>query len=149
MRVDRKLLWADHGRIGAKAIYLHLGIAVLFVPLVIADGRHGVKDMYSGKPRWVVRSVQALGLVFFVVFVAFLTMTHAASPEIVNGEYVLNDHGRIVGYISQHRYLVLKGWELRMFACVWIFFYYAIAVHWWFPRQNEWNILMPEKRGNS
>jgi hypothetical protein len=33
---------------------------------------------------------------------------------------------------------------LRLFASGWVVFYYALIMYWWFPRQDEWNVVMPE-----
>jgi hypothetical protein len=132
-------------KLGAKAILLHLGIFALFIPLVIVEQQWSKGgDPFRGKPRWVVRSMQTLFLLFATVFLAFLALSHAASPEIVHGEYVLNSHGKIVGYISERDYLSLKGWELRLFASGWMVFYYALIMYWWFPRQDEWTVVMPD-----
>ena len=133
-------------KLGARAVLLHLGIFVLFFPLAILERRSKDLDPFRGRPRWVVRSTQMLGLLCFVIFFVFLALSHAASPEIINGAYVLNSHGKIVGYISERDYLFLKGWELRLFASGWIFFYYAIMMGWWFPRRKEtpWTVLMPD-----
>jgi hypothetical protein len=49
-----------------------------------------------------------------------------------------------MGYISEKDYLFLKAWELRLFASGWMFFYYAVIVNWWFPRQDEWAVVMPD-----
>lgn len=97
-----------------------------------------------GEPRWIVRSEQALFLLFVVVFITFLILSHAASPEIVKGEYVLNSHGKIVGYLSEKDYLFFKSWELRLFASMWMLVYCKLMTDWWFPRQDEWTVLMPE-----
>ena len=88
--------------------------------------------------------MQILFLLFVVVFFSFLTLSHAASPAIIDGEYVLNSHGKIVGHISERDYLLLKGWEVRLFASGWILFYYALMMYWWFPRQDEWTAVMPD-----
>lgn len=71
-------------------------------------------------------------------------MSHAASPKIINGEYVFNSHGKIVGHISERDYLFPKGWELRLFASGWTVVYYALMMHWWSPRQDEWIVVMPD-----
>jgi hypothetical protein len=63
--------------------------------------------------------MQILFLLFVAVFLTFLTLRHAASPEIINGEYGLNGHGKIIKYIPERDYLFLKGWELRLFASGW------------------------------
>jgi hypothetical protein len=88
--------------------------------------------------------MQVTFLLFVVVFFSFLALSHAALPDIINGEYVLNSHGKIIGHISERDYLFLKGWELRLFASVWILAYFAIMMHWWFPRQDEWTVVTPD-----
>ncbi len=130
--------------LGARAFLLHLGIFVLFVPLIILErsklsGPSWLKaqDPWAGKPTWAVRSIQAVGLLFFVIFFVFFFLSHAASPEIKDGDFVLNSHGDIVGYITEKDYRMLKAWELRLFASGWTCFYYAIAISWWFPRVEE------------
>ena|SRR5579871_3116972 len=130
-------------KLGAKAFVLHIGIFVLAIPLIFIERSRGV-DTYRGKPRWAVRSIQISFFLFVSVFFTFLALSHAAMPDVVNGEYVLNSHGKIVGYISEKEYLLLKGWELRLFASGWMGFYWALAVQWWFPRRDEWTVLMPD-----
>ena len=88
--------------------------------------------------------MQVLFVLFVAVFFTFLAMSRAASPEIVNGDYILDSHGKLVAYISQRDYLSLKGWELRFFASGWIVGYYAMMLYWWFPRQDEWTVVMPD-----
>ena len=131
-------------KLGVKAFLLHLGIFVLAIPLIVVERRSKGMDPFRGKPRWVLRSMQILSLLFVVVFFTFFALSHAASPDIINGEYVLNSHGRIVGYISERDYFFLKGWELRLFASLWIVMYYGLMMNWWFPRKDEWTVVMPD-----
>jgi hypothetical protein len=91
---------------------LHLGVFALGIPLVVIERWSKGVDPFRGKPHWVTRSMQILFLLFVMVFFTFLALSHAASPEIINGEHVLNSHGRIVGHISERDYLFLKAWEL-------------------------------------
>ena len=122
---------------------MFFGIFVIGIPLILVE-RGGNINRSRGEPHWVVRCSQALFVLFVVVFLTFLVLSHAATPEIVNGEYVLNDHGRIAGYISEKVYLSLKGWELRFFASGWILVYYILMKDGWFPRQDEWTVVMPD-----
>jgi hypothetical protein len=131
-------------RLGAKAFLLHLGIFALAIPLIFVERRSRGVNPENGKPRWIVRSIQILGLLCIAFFLVFLALSHAASPEIIDGEYVLNNHGKIIGHITEREYLFLKGWELRLFASGWIFFYYSLMMHWWFPRQEPWTVVMPD-----
>ncbi len=131
-------------KLGAKAFLLHLGIFALAIPLAVVEGWSKGVNPFRGKPRWVVRSMQILFLLFVALFFVFLALSHAASPEIINGEYVLNSHGKIVGFISERDYLFLKGWELRFFASGWMVVYYALMMYWWFPRREPWTVVMPD-----
>jgi hypothetical protein len=133
-------------KLGARAFLLHLGIFALFLPLVFIERRFKGVDPFRGRPHWVVRTIQVFGLLCFVCFFVFLILSHAASPEIIDGAYVLNNHGKIVGYISEKDYLFLKGWELRLFASGWMFFYYTLMMNWWFPGREEkpWTVQMPD-----
>lgn len=124
-------------RLGMKAFAMHLGIFVLLIPLTFVEPNSKGRDLFRGKPRWAVRSIQTLFVFFVAVFIGFLVLSHGASPDIIGGEYVLNSHGRIVGHISERDYLSLKGWELRLFASRWTLAYYTLMMAWWFPRQNE------------
>jgi hypothetical protein len=67
----------------------------------------------------------------------FLRLSHFASPQIHGGDYVLNDHGRIVAVLTKTEYLVLKGWELRSFASGWMLAYFFLTMYWWFPRNAQ------------
>jgi hypothetical protein len=131
-------------KLGGKAFLLHLGIFALAIPLVVVGRWSKGVNPFHGKPGWVLRSFQVLFLLFVAVFFAFLALSHAASPEIINGEYVLNSHGKIVAHISEKDYLFLKGWELRLFASGWTLGYYALMMYWWFPRREEWTVVMPD-----
>ena len=88
--------------------------------------------------------MKILFLLFVVVFFSFLALSHAAMPDIINGQYVLNSHGKIVGEITERQYLFLKGWELRLFASGWILAYFTAMMDWWFPPQDEWTVIMPD-----
>jgi hypothetical protein len=95
------------------------------------------KGFARGMPKWVVRSIKLLALFFAVHLVLFVTQSHASVPEIRNGEYVLNDHGKIVKTLTQSEFYKLKGAELRLFATEWMFFYFVPTAYWWFPRTEQ------------
>jgi hypothetical protein len=131
-------------KLGPKAFLLHVGIFALFIPLVVIEQWTKGVDPFRGKPRWVLRSMQILFLFCVLVLCTFLVLSQAASPEIVNGEYVLRLHGGKIEHISERDYLFLKAWQLRLFASGWIVSYYATMMSWWFPRHDEWTVVMPE-----
>jgi hypothetical protein len=122
---------------------LHGGIFLFFVPMCVIEHSSLTKQTFfwkefnKGKPGWVYFFINFLGLIALVHFVLFLVLSHAASPQIMNGQYVLNGHGQIRKILTESEYLSLKGYELRIFATGWIFFYFALAAYWWFPRWKE------------
>lgn len=128
------------------AIGLHVGVFVLLLPMYaveyskVKQRTFFWKGFARGMPKWVVPGIKLLGLFFVVHFVLFLTQSHASAPEIKDGQYVLNDHGRTVKPLTQSEYYTLKGAELRLFATGWMFFYFVPAAYWWFPRTEEKNL---------
>ena len=82
-------------KLGAKAVLLHLGLFALGIPLAFTERWGKQVNPFLGKPRWAVRTLQILALLSGVVFVTFLALSHAASPEIINGDYVLNSHEKL------------------------------------------------------
>jgi hypothetical protein len=73
-------------KLGTKVFLLHLGIFALFIPVVGVERWSKGVDPFRGRPRWVIRSMQILFRLFVVVFFTFLALSHAACPEIINGE---------------------------------------------------------------
>jgi hypothetical protein len=124
------------------AIVLHAGIFVLQLPMYprkfasLKSGKFSLKALTKELPYWAVSAVRLFGIFFAIHFLMFLIESHAASPQIRNGEYVLVGRGLQI-IITQREYLHLKGAELRLFATGWMFFYSTLAAYWWFPRFNE------------
>jgi hypothetical protein len=125
------------------AFVLHIGVFILLLPMYAVE-YSSIKDrtffwagFAQGVPKWVVRSIKLLGLFFIFHFVWFLVQSHAASPELKNGGFVLNNHGQIVKVLTQSEYLKLKGEELRLFATGWMFFYFVPTMYWWFPQRSR------------
>jgi hypothetical protein len=80
---------------------------------------------------------------FITFFLIFLIQGHAASPEVIDGDYVLNNHGTIVRHLSANEYSQMKASELRLFASGWMAVYYALMMYWWFPSpiaETSWTL---------
>jgi hypothetical protein len=127
---------------GVWFVLLHVGVILLFLPMLAAEypamktNKFFGAEFERGKPRWVISGIKLSFVLFVFVFVLFLVLSRAASPEVQNGQYVLNNHGRIVRVLSEGEYLHLEGWELRMFASGWMCFYISLIAYWWFPRNR-------------
>jgi hypothetical protein len=122
------------------AIVLHIGIFIFWIPMCILeyapikDRNFFWKEFSQGKPKWVLPTIKLIGLFFAIHFVSFLIESHFASPQIKDGQYVLDNHGQILKVITQREYLHLRGAELRLFATGWASFYSVSLAYWWFPR---------------
>lgn len=122
---------------------IHLGVFLVIAPIFVVE-RSAIRqktffwnDFLIGKPYWVFPVIKLLGAIFIIHFVLFLVLSHAASPAIVNGNYVLNDHGHIRKFLTESEYRTLKGHELRIFPTGWMDFYAVAAIYWWFPKSSE------------
>jgi len=122
------------------AMFLHIGVFALVLPMyaveysTIKRSRFLCDAIWRGVPKSGVRAIQIVGVIFVAHFVLFLVQSHAASPEIKDGHYVLNNHGQIVKELTGAQYYWLKGSELRLFATGWMSFYLMLSLYWWFPR---------------
>ena len=68
-------------KLGAKAFLVHFGLFALGIPLAFAERWGKGVNPFLGKPRWVLRSLQILFLLYAAVFVTLLALSHAASPQ--------------------------------------------------------------------
>jgi hypothetical protein len=124
-------------------VSLHVGTFALLLPMfalehrAIRDRTFFWKEFGRGRPSWVIPTIKILALFFAINFGVFLLAAHAASPEIKDGEYVLNNHGEIIKILTRPEYLRLKGGELRLFASGWMFFYFVPLSYWWFSRPRN------------
>jgi hypothetical protein len=124
-------------------VSLHGGVFVLLAPMFLVD-YSSLRNMVffwkvfgAAMPSWAIPTLKILGGLAIAHFILFLLLTHATSPTVKDGQYVLDDHGRTIRVLSQEEYLRFKGWELRMFAAYWTFFYAVPALYWWFPRGSK------------
>jgi hypothetical protein len=135
-------------KLGGRALLLHLGIFALAVPYIVVERMktngqqfsYGVAP-YDGRPIWVKRSMSIFFALFITFFLIFLIQGHA--PKVIDGDYVLNNHGTIVRYLSANEYFQMKASELRLFASGWMAVYYGLMMHWWFPRpiaETPWTL---------
>lgn len=126
-----------HGRL---FVGLHAGAFVLLVPMFLLEyssmrqRRFFWNGFGAAMPSWAVPTIKVLGGLAIAHFLLFLLLTRATSPKIKDGQYVLDDHGRTAKILTEDEYVRLKGWELRMFAAYWLFFYTVAVLYWWFPR---------------
>ncbi|MFC5431087.1 hypothetical protein ACFPTO_20110 [Paraburkholderia denitrificans] len=119
---------------------LHVGIFIVFAPAVmLARRRFGARpalaDLRRAFPDW----VQALVAVFFAYalfnfYVCLVSMD--GNPAIKAGQYVLENHGRIVRSLSAAEYTSLRARVARGFSGHWMLFYFAAVAYFAFCRDR-------------
>ena len=130
-------------RIGIWAFVLHCGIFLSLIPIYVIESP-AIRDrtfFWDGfkrdKPVWALPLIQFLGLFFIVHFVLFFLASHGASPKIVDGKFVLDNHGQIKKSLTEAEFISLKGYELRIFATGWMSFYSVSTIYWWFSAKKK------------
>ena len=118
---------------GVGAIALHIPIAII-ERKSLQDRKFFVNVFSQYGPTWGVTCIVTSWLFALAHFIWFLFESHAASPVVENGQYVLSSRGRIVGIITHTQFQILKSLELRVFSAIMIACYLTSAVYWWFPR---------------
>jgi hypothetical protein len=130
-------------RMGIWAFALHVGIFLPLIPLYAIEypairDRTFFRDGFKrDKPRWAVPLIQSFALFFIVHFVLFFLVGYGASPKVVDGKFVLDNHGQIKKLLTESEFLSLKGYELRIFATGWMFFYSVSTIYWWFSAKKK------------
>jgi hypothetical protein len=77
---------------------------------------------------------------FFYAFInfAFFMIGNIGTPDIIDGKFVLHNHGRIIKNLTEQQYHHYKALELRGFSGHWIAFYgIATAVLYKFSGFSE------------
>lgn len=112
---------------------LHVGIFVVFVPAVYimkrVDNGKGIffHEAVKFAPVWMKILCGVCFLYAAVNFFSFASMTKDGSPDIISGNYVISNHGRIVRVISHDEYEKYRSYEVRGFSGHWMIFYFFSA----------------------
>jgi hypothetical protein len=121
---------------------LHLGIFVVFIPFVLSSRKvlgpkPSLAELREIFPGWVV----ALGGVIFAYailnFLLFMLATQGGSPSIHDGNYVLEDHGRLIRTLSASEYASFKANEIRGFSGHWLVFYFVPFAYFMFRKESN------------
>jgi hypothetical protein len=99
---------------------LHVGCFVAFVPLI---GKNPWNDVFGTLPNWGKLLVGLLFAYAVVNIVLFFLRTAGGSPAILDGRYVMHDHGTIIRELSADEYHLQEAYELRGFSGHWMFIY--------------------------
>ena len=121
---------------------LHVGIFVVFIPFVFSSRKTlGPKPTFAqiraAFPIWVV----GLGICIFaymvVNFALFMLKTEGGNPSIVDGKFVLMNHGALIRELSAAEYSTFKANEVRGFSGHLLVFYFVPFAYFMFHRSPE------------
>jgi uncharacterized membrane protein len=109
---------------------LHVGCFIAIIPLVRKDVW---RDVVAVVPRW----AQAM-IVFFMAYavinfvLSFVLSEGGANPDIWDGRYVLQSHGKLVRELSEREYHLQLAYVLRGFSGHWMLFYFLPGIYSWY-----------------
>jgi hypothetical protein len=123
-------------------IPLFLGWIVTFVPMYVLEYPASRSPIFfwkfaRGMPGWVAPCGAALSVIAMAHLAWFGAHSGLGVPAIVDGQYVLDNHGRILKVLTRTEYLTLTAAALRAFASFMISFYFAPVAYWWFRRNDR------------
>lgn len=120
---------------------LHIGVIVIWVPAILimkksrdlnkyanskASAKPGIfyylKIIYSSTPKWLL-IIAAVGFVYAIINFNHFAASQPGTPDLQNGQYILQNHGQLIKNISEQEYHHYKANELRLFSGHWIAFY--------------------------
>ena len=121
---------------------LHLGVFVVFLPLVFALRRaYGENlskaQLYSILPRWANTLVILTFAYVFLNFALFIFRTEGGSPEVRDGFYVLQSHGKVIRELSYAEFKLYQAYVLRGFSGHWLVFYLVPTLYFLVRRENQ------------
>lgn len=109
---------------------LHVGVFAVFVPFVFSARKNFgntipfqlLRELF---PPWVLYAGKILMLYVVVNFIIFMIRSEWASPSILNGKFMLTEHGKIIREITEDEYHFYKNNILRGFSGHWLIFYFV------------------------
>jgi hypothetical protein len=105
---------------------------VLILQIIAAEYPHRPAAFSWGQdtPSWISWYLKSLSLFFLANFIWFGVATAPGVPAIIDGQYVLDSHGRVLKTLTEAEYLCLKAVELRILASAMIYFYSSFMMYW-------------------
>ncbi len=115
---------------------LHLGVFVIFIPMVFVQGLGSRKDfwrkIFAAIPRWARYTIKAFFAYALINFALFFFLSEGGVPDVREGKYVLHNHGQVIRELSENEYELQKAYVLRGFSGHWMVFYLVPAIVFWY-----------------
>ncbi len=124
---------------------LHVAVFIAFAPFAICISSDRTKENpFRGITQYVPWKASAIGVLLFIYilvnFFVFVAKSDGGVPDIQEGVYVLQNHGKLLRNISEAEYIAYKSNGLRGFSGHWLFFLYIPMVYFYFRAKKN-----PEK----
>lgn len=112
---------------------LHIGIFAVWIPAIrvlrLFRANQGGKKLFDiyrfvilNAPVWL--AVLAIGSFVYCIIGSFIFLfMKEGTPGIINGQFVLHNHGKILHIITEGEYHQAKAGVMRLFSGVWLAFY--------------------------
>ena len=135
---------------------LHIGIFIVWIPVVLdlknneelqAYKQSGMtnrmnpiefyKIVFKETPTWM--SLIAIGGFFYALInFMFFMSSQSGTPDIKDGQYILQNHGQLIKTLTLHEYHHYKANEVRGFSGHWMAFYgMAAAILYPFNKKDK------------
>ena len=104
---------------------LHVGMFIVFVPMVLASMNSDIGAIFRGLPA---AAAVLLGILIPYAVVNFFILAGSAMsglPAVRDGAYVIERRGEVVRQISEEEYRARRADELRAMSAYWLAFYYV------------------------
>ncbi|MDU1889748.1 MAG: hypothetical protein E6767_03580 [Dysgonomonas sp.] len=128
---------------------LHVGVFVVWIPAIISLMRNKELKDYGSLwgnpfyflkiilrqiPKWFIVIV-ALGFIYTFISSVIYAASNIGMTDIVNGEYVLQEHGDIVKNLTEQEYHSYNSSQLRYFSGGWMVFY-SVGIILLYPKKE-------------
>ncbi len=123
-------------------IRIGIGLVLITIPMLafepsLLTRTDFLKKFTRDMPSWVRPYLILLGLVVVAHIAWPLVQNGGGVPVLKDGQYLLNDHGRILKMLTETEYLTLKEDDVRLHAVMLIAGYSMPMFYWWFPRSDR------------
>ena len=131
---------------------LHLGIFIVWLPAILILKKNpdfqqpdfktslNPKKFYGSLFKDSPKPIMIISLFFFVYaminFFLFIQAGQGGVPSIIDGKYVINNHGSIIKELTETEYFKMKANEIRGFSGHWMAFYgISMGILW--PKKDK------------
>ena len=126
---------------------LHVGIFIVWLPAILElkknpelNQQNAVNFSNPFKVFGIIfkdtpKPVMIISVVFFfyatINFLLFMLAGQGGVPDIIDGKYVIHNHGSIMNELTETEYFKMKANEIRGFSGHWMAFYgFAMGILW-------------------